>query len=70
MNSMKIGTYQMDTTFGLYLPEYTIPAPAVQTNFVKIIGRDGSVDLSNALGLHYDSRTWSLDFKYIASAHK
>jgi hypothetical protein len=53
----------MDTTFGLYLPEYTIPAPAVQTNFVKIIGRDGSVDLSNALGLHYDSRTWSLDFK-------
>ena len=63
MNSMKIGTYQMDTTFGLYLPEYTIPAPAVQTNFVKIIGRDGSVDLSNALGLHYDSRTWSLDFK-------
>ena len=53
----------MDTAFGLYLPEYTIPAPAVQTNFVKIIGRDGSVDLSNALGLHYDSRTWSLDFK-------
>ena len=64
MNSMKIGTYQMDTSFGLYLPEYTIPAPAPQTKFVKIIGRDGSVDLSEAIGLHYDSRNWSLDFKH------
>ena len=53
----------MDTAFGLYLPEYTIPAPAPQTKFVKIIGRDGSVDLSDAIGLHYDSRSWSLDFK-------
>ena len=63
MNSVKIGTYQMDTAFGLYLPEYTIPAPSPQTKFVKIIGRDGSVDLSDAIGLHYDSRSWSLDFK-------
>lgn len=63
MNSMKIGTYQMDTSFGLYLPEYTIPAPTPQTNFVQIIGRDGSVDLSEAIGLHYDSRVWDLDFK-------
>lgn len=63
MNSMKIGTYQMDTSFGLYLPEYTIPAPTPQTNFVQIIGRDGSVDLSEAIGLHYNSRVWDLDFK-------
>ena len=63
MNSMKIGTYQMDTSFGLYLPEYTIPAPTPQTHFVQIIGRDGSVDLSEAIGLHYDSRVWDLDFK-------
>ena len=63
MNSMKIGTYQMDTSFGLYLPEYTIPAPTPQTNYVQIIGRDGSVDLSEAIGLHYDSRVWDLDFK-------
>jgi hypothetical protein len=60
---MKIGTYQMDTSFGLYLPEYTIPAPTPQTNYVQIIGRDGSVDLSEAIGLHYDSRVWDLDFK-------
>ena len=63
MNSVKIGTYQMDTSFGLYLPEYTIPAPTPQTHFVQIIGRDGSVDLSEAIGLHYDSRVWDLDFK-------
>lgn len=64
MNSMTIGTYQM-SAFGLYLPEYTIPAPTVQTKFVQIIGRDGSVDLSEALGIHYDSRNWSLDFKHL-----
>lgn len=64
MNSMKIGTYQMDTAFGLYLPEYAIPAPSLQSNFVKVVGRDGSVDLSSALGIHYDSRSWTLEFKH------
>ena len=63
MNDVTIGTYSMQTDFGLYLPEYTIPAPAPQTKVVSIIGRDGAVDLTNALGLHYDSRKWTLDFK-------
>lgn len=64
MNSVKIGNYQMDTAFGLYLPEYTIPAPAPQTKFIDIIGRDGALDLSNAFGeIHFKSRDWTLDFK-------
>lgn len=63
MNDVTIGTYSMQTDFGLYLPEYTIPSPSPQTKFVSIIGRDGAVDLTNALGLHYDSRKWTLDFK-------
>ena len=63
MNSVLIGTHQMDTEFGLYLPEYSIPAPVPQTKFINVIGRDGAVDLSDAIGLHYDSRNWSLDFK-------
>ena len=63
MNDVTIGTYSMQTNFGLYLPEYTIPAPPQQTKFVSIIGRDGAVDLSSALGIHYDSRKWTLDFK-------
>ena len=63
MNDIKIGTYNMQD-FGLYLPEYVIPAPAPQTKFVDIIGRDGPVDLSNALGdIHYGARKWTLNFK-------
>lgn len=64
MNDVTIGSYSMQTDFGLYLPEYTIPAPAPQTKFITIFGRNGAVDLSNALGvMHYDSRKWTLDFK-------
>lgn len=65
MNSVKIGTHQMDAEFGLYLPHYTIPAPVPQTKFINIIGRDGAVDLSNAFGdIHYNSREWVLEFKH------
>lgn len=65
MNSVLIGTHQMDTEFGLYLPEYSIPAPVPQTKFINVIGRDGAVDLSNAFGsVHYNSREWNLDFKH------
>ena len=63
MNDVTIGTYSMQTDFGLYLPEYQIPSPPQQTKFVEIIGRDGAVDLSSALGIHYGSRKWTLDFK-------
>ena len=64
MNDVTIGSYSMQTDFGLYLPEYTIPAPTPQTKFVDIIGRDGPVDLSNAFGvMHYGARKWTLNFK-------
>lgn len=64
MNDVTIGAYSMQTNFGLYLPEYTIPAPTPQTKFVDIIGRDGPVDLSNAFGvMHYGARKWTLNFK-------
>lgn len=66
MNDVTIGTYSMQTDFNLYLPDYVIPAPAPQTKFIQIIGRDGAVDLSEALGIHYDSRKWTLDFKCFA----
>lgn len=63
MNDIKIGTYNMQD-FGLYLPEYTIPSPTPQTKFIDIIGRDGPVDLSNALGdIHFGARKWTLNFK-------
>lgn len=65
MNSVLIGTHQMDSEFGLFLPDYKIPSPVPQTKFIEIIGRDGSLDLSNAFGvMHYKSREWNLEFKH------
>ena len=55
---------QMDSVYGLYLPEYTIPAPEVQTNFVEILGRDGSIDKTAPDGIvRYKDREWELTFK-------
>lgn len=54
----------MDEVFGLYLPEYSIPAPVPQTKMVQIIGHDGDIDLSNAYGeTRYQSRKWTLSLK-------
>ena len=54
----------MDEVFGLYLPEYSIPAPVPQTKMVQIIGHDGDIDLTNAYGeTRYQSRKWTLSLK-------
>ncbi len=55
---------QMDTEFGLYLPEYSIPAPEVQTNYKEIPFRDGAIDKTSPDGVvHYKDREWDLTFK-------
>jgi len=49
--------------WNLLLAPYTLETPSPQTNFVEIPGRDGSLDLSEALGnLSYNNRTISLNF--------
>lgn len=55
---------QMDTVFGLYLPEYSIPAPEVKTNYKEIPFRDGAIDKTSPDGVvHYKDREWDLTFK-------
>lgn len=64
MYSAKLMNKQMDTVYGLYLPEYTIPAPEVQTNYVDIPGKDGAVDKTAPDGVvRYKNREWTLSFQ-------
>lgn len=69
MYSAKLMNKQMDTVYGLYLPEYIIPAPEVQTNYVEIVGKDGSIDKTAPDGVvRYKDREWDLVFKKTGNA--
>lgn len=51
------------TDWGLLVAPVTISAPTPQTYYVEIVGREGSLDLSEALGgMHYKDREISLVF--------
>ena len=51
------------TDWGLLLSPYTLEPPDVQTSYVSIVGRDGDLDLTEALGqLNYKNRDISLTF--------
>ena len=64
MHSAKVVGKQMDSVYDLYLPEYTVPAPEVQTDFVEIVGKDGSIDKTAPDGVvRYLDRNWTLVFK-------
>lgn len=64
MHSANIVGIQMDAMFELYLPEYTVPTPEVQTNYKEIPYRDGSIDKTEQYGVvYYKDREWNLVFK-------
>lgn len=49
--------------FGLLLSPFKLEIPEVQTNYIDIVGHDGSVDLTEILGLvNYKNREVSLTF--------
>ena len=49
--------------FGLILSPFELEIPEVQTNYVDIIGRDGSIDLTEILGqINYKNRELNLVF--------
>ncbi len=49
--------------WNLLLAPYSLDLPGVQTNYVNIAGRDGSLDLSESLGqLNYGNRSINLTF--------
>lgn len=53
------------TDLGMYLTNAEIGQPAPQTTFLTVPGRDGSLDLSEALDgeMHYQDREISLTFE-------
>ena len=49
--------------FGLLLSPFELEIPEVQTNYIDLIGRDGSIDLTEVLGqVNYNNRELSLTF--------
>ena len=63
-DSASICGYQMDTVFGFYLPEYEDVSPEIQTNFVKVLGRNGYVNVSkqdDQLFFNSVERTWRFE---------
>ena len=49
--------------FGLFLSPFELESPEVQTNYADIVGRDGSVDLTEILGqINYKNRELNLVF--------
>lgn len=54
------------TTYGMYVTDYKISPPIVKTHYVDIPFRDGSLDLTNTTGLHYENREIEIVFhKYL-----
>lgn len=49
MSSITFGR-NTTSTYGLIVAPYEIPAPPVQTNYVSVPGRDGSLDMSETFG--------------------
>lgn len=64
MFSAKLVGKQMDVFYDLYLPEYNVPTPEVQTNYIEIPGLNGSIDKISPDGVvHYKNREWTLQFQ-------
>ncbi len=49
--------------FGLLLSPFNLEIPEVQTNYISIAGRNGSIDLTEVLGqINYNNRNLDLNF--------
>lgn len=64
MNTIKFNDKDSYTDFNLILKPKSIPFPIPKTNYVSIEGRDGDLDLSNALtdDVKYENINYSLEF--------
>lgn len=64
MYSANIIGKQMDTVYGLYLPEYEVPSPEAKTNYKEIPFMDGAIDKTAPDGIvHFMDRNWELEFQ-------
>lgn len=57
--------------FGLLLSPFELEIPEVQTNYIDVVGRDGSIDLTEILGqVNYKNRELNLTFTVRGGAEK
>lgn len=64
MHSANFLGKQLDTEYGLYLPEYHVPSPVAKTNFINVVGKNGSIDKTAPDGVvYYEDREWGLEFR-------
>lgn len=58
MSDIRFDTKWAHADFGLIVAPYAIPQPEPQTNYIEIPGRDGALDLTEALGtVRFNDRT-------------
>lgn len=58
-----LGTNHSETAWGLIMVDFTIEPPAPKTKYVSIEGRDGDLDMSEALGpIKYENRDIDIIF--------
>lgn len=61
MSDIRFDTQWAHADFDLIVAPYAIPQPEPQTNYVEIPGRDGALDLTEALGIvRYNDRVFPL----------
>ena len=67
MSDILFGSKSAKSDYGFIVAPYLIPMPAVQTSFVEIPGRDGTLDLTEGFGfVRYSDRAVSLTLYAVA----
>ena len=67
MSYILFGSKSTKTDYGFIVAPYLIPMPVVQTSFVEIPGRDGTLDLTEGFGfVRYSDRAVSLTLYAVA----
>ena len=65
IDKLYINGADIQTLYGFYLKWRTISAPNAKSNYKSIIGMQGDLDLTEAMGdVFYENRTLSLDMKH------
>ena len=68
MSYILFGEKSTKSDYGFMVAPYMLPMPAIQTNYVEIPGRDGSLDLTEGFGrVRYSDRSLALTFYALGS---
>lgn len=72
LRGLKFGAYHTADDWNLILHEKTLTPPEPKTNYVSVPGRDGDIDLTEALSglVNYRDRTASFNFILVNGSHE